>query len=115
MNDKDIELCAEEMISKWLEYNNLWAAHNDPGDPTAVFTRDYVMEYKAQYLMNLEQLVVHLHVFLNDELNSAQLLAVFDVEDAPPELRYISAEVDTSWRDFWAADGPEGKFLNEPS
>jgi hypothetical protein len=113
MTDHEIDICVEEMIRTWLDYNNMWAAASD-GPEAAVFDRSYVTQAQPQYLMNLEQLVVHVHLWLNDELNSAQLLGVFDVEDAPPEMRFLSAEVDTSWRDFWAKDGPEGKFLNTP-
>lgn len=92
---------AEEMISRWLEYNSRWMELD--GTPIT-FDRSYVLDYRLNSMpIDPESVDVHgdtvvvIYMALDDELNNATLLAVFTDGD----MRYLTAEVDTSWLDVW--------------
>lgn len=94
---------AEEMIAKWLEFCNLWFdATETPLD------RSYITDFDTESLHHGDHMFVSVHLDLDDELREANLLGVY--EDGV--LEYLTAEVDTDWRDVWARNAG---FLNKPS
>jgi len=122
------ERYAEEMIVRWLEYCNLWAAHQEPGDSSALLNRDYVTNYRSfQHPMDIGDIVddgddflIVLHAAVADELGHVEMIGVFTAEwdeDGGPTgaatLDYLTVCVDTMWRDVWSAD-PNAGFLNKP-
>lgn len=107
---------SEAMIDKWLEYTNLWADHDraevysdlDPNKP--IFERDYVLDYRriSMKFGGDDTTVVMLYLALNDELNNATLLGVFEDD----ELIHLTAEVDTGWGEVGHSEFPSG-FINQ--
>ena len=103
---------AEQMIAKWLEFCNLWLDADDPS--AGHLERSYVTDFDTESFHHGDHMIVSVHVDVDDELREAYLLGVFefDVEDGPYELEYLTAEVDTDWRDIWARSAG---FLNKPA
>jgi len=114
---------AEEMIGKWLEHTNLWARHESEG--SYIVPRDYILEHRyavhpmdpGDVVDDLDDFLIVLHAAVTDELGHVEMIGVFsaelDEEGGPTGaavLDYLTACIDTEWRDVWAA----GKFLNVP-
>lgn len=109
---------AEEMISKWLEYCNLWIDHEFSG-PSERLERSYVTDFDTESFHHGDHMFVSVHVDVDDELREAYLLGVYsDERDDDYQstgawiLEYLAVEVDTDWRDIWALNTG---FLNKPS
>jgi hypothetical protein len=118
MQMADVNQRAEEIITKWLEFNNLWLNDENQRYQSNIepMGRDYILDFRAfQHFLDpddvvdedTDEAVVFVHIAVNDELGHAILMGVFE-DDL---LKYCAHEIDTDWRDFWAFSGG---FLNKP-
>lgn len=115
---------AEVLISKWIQWIQLWAEDDlrerdlPPTGGAYVpppITRDYIVEYWANGMAidNREnndpqaRNILSLYLALDDELNNATLIGIWEGNT----LLYAVMETDTDWQEFYRASYPLG-FIN---
>ena len=100
----------EAMITKWLEFINLWGEANNEDYQ---MTRDYITGYRVYRMSGSGMFRLHhddhdevvlAELYVTDELGYFQLLGVFEEE----QLVYATSCVDTTWGEFFRGEFPTG-------